>query len=63
MFQRVLGHKAEMPGSGQWQMLTEKADECWICDRHIYTLLFWSPSIGHSTSVDLDEIERSRIVQ
>ena len=29
---RILGHKLEMPGSGQWKMITDKKDECWICD-------------------------------
>ena len=38
---RILGHKLEMPGSGQWKMLTDKHDECWICDQSNYSLIFW----------------------
>ena len=30
---RILGHKTDMPGSGQWKMINDKSDECWICDQ------------------------------
>jgi hypothetical protein len=62
IFQRMVGHKEEMPGSGQWKILTEKGDQCWICDKHIYSLIFWSPSIGHSMQIDLDDGEKNRII-
>ena len=29
---RVLGHKMDMPGSGQWKLIKDKTDDCWICD-------------------------------
>ena len=29
---RILGHKQDMPGSGQWKLVRDKSDECWICD-------------------------------
>ena len=38
---RILGHKLDMPGSGQWKMITDKQDECWICDQSNYSLIFW----------------------
>lgn len=43
-FVRILGHKTEMPGSGQWQMHTQKTPyaNCWICDQHTYCLFIWS---------------------
>ena len=38
---RILGHKLEMPGSGQWKMITDKQDECWVCDQSNYSLIFF----------------------
>ena len=29
---RILGHKMDMPGSGQWKVIKDKSEECWICD-------------------------------
>ena len=47
IYQRVLGHKLDMPGSGQWRETsaqTTPADQIgdWITDKNIYTLIFWS---------------------
>ena len=41
---RLLGHKTDMPGSGQWKIIndTKKQEECWICGLNKYSLLFWS---------------------
>ena len=33
---RILGHKVDIKGSGQWKFFTEKVNgenDCWICDR------------------------------
>ena len=27
-------------------MIDEAHEDCWICDREVYTLIFWSPIIG-----------------
>ena len=41
-----------MPGSGQWRMISNETYgvpgdfECWICDKQIYTLIFWNEMIG-----------------
>lgn len=32
IFTRILGHKSDMPGSGQWKLLKERHETCWICD-------------------------------
>ena len=35
-FTRHLGHKIDIPGSGQWKMITNENKlhfKCWICDR------------------------------
>jgi len=42
---RVLDHKRDIPGIGQWKVITDKRETCWICDLHIYGLIFWDPDI------------------
>ena len=47
---RMLGHKEEMPGSGRWRVITKEnigQNECWVCDRKIYSLIFWNELIGN----------------
>lgn len=44
---RFIGHREDMPGSGQWKMQTEiEKDKCWHCDNWMYSIVFWSPKIG-----------------
>jgi len=46
---RNIGHKEDIPGSGQWRMITKDIpghNECWVCDRHVYSLIFWNELIG-----------------
>ena len=40
---RALGHKALMPGSGQWR-LNKKLDAsaCWYCGNWSFALVFWN---------------------
>jgi len=41
---RHLGHKSEMNNQpGQWQMLTKDKSQCWVCDKWLYALVFYSP--------------------
>lgn len=50
IFQRVLGFKKQMLGSGQWYESSILAvplkkhykNECWICEKQIYSVLMWS---------------------
>jgi len=50
VFQRMLGHRVEQPGSGQWYESSKNAvaykphykNECWICEGHIFSVIFWS---------------------
>lgn len=49
VFNRYLGHKTELPGSGQWRMLAPSNDiqeRCWVCNLEVYTLIFWSRNFG-----------------
>jgi hypothetical protein len=46
---RRLGIRTEIPGSGQWEMLSGQRnlhEHCWMCDLHKYTLIFWTREIG-----------------
>jgi hypothetical protein len=46
---RILGHKVDIPGSAQWNMITArvpKQTECYICDKQIYSIIFWNTKIG-----------------
>ena len=38
---RCLGHRIDMPGSGQWKLIRDRSEECWVCDQQIYGLVFW----------------------
>ena len=52
VFTRYLGHKAEMPGSGQWRMIATSNDSqerCWVCNLEVYSLVFWSRDFGLKT--------------
>ena len=49
IFQRYLGHKMDIPGSGQWRMIATSNDmqeRCWVCNLEVYTLVFWSRNFG-----------------
>ena len=63
IFQRWVGHKPDIPGSGQWQMLTEKHDQCWVCDKWIYGIVFWSPNVSNQTQIDIEYFEKTKILE
>lgn len=49
---RFNGHKGEMPGSpGQWQMFQGQHEECWVCDKWIFSLVFFNPARLESKSL------------
>ena len=47
----MLGWKHLVPGSGQWyeashsvvSNITHPKNKCWICEGHIFSVIFWSP--------------------
>ena len=50
-FQRILGHKAEYPGSGQWVEISTQTTPAenitdWIQSKSILTYIFWSKSLA-----------------
>ena len=46
IFERKLGHKPDVPGSGQWSMIHRDHENCWYCENQQYTLLFWTRAFG-----------------
>lgn len=45
---RYNGHKGEMRNTPQqWQMLTKGHEKCWVCDKWIYSLVFYSSRRSH----------------
>lgn len=63
---RMLGHKKDIPGSGQWQF-NKKGDKngCWNCSNWIYTLVFWNEDIGilnSKNNINIENAEKKRVV-
>lgn len=47
---RFLGHKFDIPGSGRWKVFLDchlNWNDCWHCDKHIYSVIFWNELIGN----------------
>ena len=47
IFERQLGHKRDLPGAAQWRLLDRQDQDCWICDKSCYVLVFWSREVGN----------------
>lgn len=62
-FARVLGHKGDIPGSGQWVMLSKADQKCWVCNNHIYTVVLWNKRIGWDTLADLEPLYEERMIR
>lgn len=55
-----------MPGSAQWKLYSNIDDldysdlshgsqnDCWVCDQHIYSLIFWNELIGKQEELPFD---------
>ena len=52
ILERNIGHKRDLPGYGQWRLLTRDDHQCWICSKQNYVLFFWSKKFG----IEDDEI-------
>jgi hypothetical protein len=48
--QRHLGFKELMPGSSQWEIITDSKHESYLDNQHIMTLFLWTPRIGEIAS-------------
>lgn len=44
-------HKHDIQGNpGQWQMLVDEHESCWVCDAWCYSLVFFNPTKPESKS-------------
>lgn len=50
---RKLGHEVEIVGSQNWVVHKESWDQCYVCDRKIYSVFFWSPQLGKIEGAEL----------
>ena len=70
IFQRILGHKDELQGSGQWYESSERSvgykphpkNTCWMCENHVYTVIFWSRSFAFKMTPILNK-EQTEVVR
>ena len=57
----MIGHKTDIPGSGQWRMQRNQDEKnCWCCNNSIYSLIFWNKDVGmyheeFSQQIEMDE--------
>lgn len=58
VFSRILGH-LEIPRAHMWQ----ESSDCWICDRHRYTLLAVSKSIAQQHMIKPKGKEKDQYIQ
>ena len=59
----MLGHKDDMPGSGQWietSVENSPAEHLsdWLSNKNIYTLVFWSKKFGHQVQSESQYSEK-----
>jgi hypothetical protein len=63
IFDRILGHKNDVPGSGQWRQLTKVNEKCWVCQDHVYSLIFWSKKIGWQCENQIGSMVEEKMIQ
>lgn len=66
IFTRQLGHKIDIPGSGQWKIQTQPRmmeNPCWVCDRHIYSIILWNEMIGAAQMARFESKDKKFIIQ
>jgi len=60
---RFLGHNFETPGASSWHLHLDSVCECWICDKQIYSFIFWSKSKGRAEQITIKPEEKKQIIQ
>ena len=54
LIQRYLGHDREFKDRvSQWKITSKSDSDCWVCDRHIYSVLFWNKGIGNLMNTEI----------
>ena len=65
----MLGHKEDIPGSGQWYESSKNAvackphykNECWFCEGHVYSIIFWSKGMCYKLNPILPKDKTEQI--
>ena len=56
-FERQLGFKEIMPGSGQWRQLMEpRREKCWMCNQSSFVLVLWTKARGMEEEYKIDPL-------
>lgn len=66
IFTRQTGHTLDLPGAAQWKMITRSQpgeNACWVCDRQVYSLIFWNEIIGAAQAVSISIKDRNYIIK
>ena len=61
----MIGRKRDLPGLGQWRVITEQPpgeNDCWICDRQVYSLIFWNVLLGKAVQMQVPEDDKDYIL-
>ena len=63
ILERQIGHKLDLPGYGQWRLLTRDYHQCWVCSKQNYVLFFWSKKHGLEDDEIIERQEDNLIQQ
>ena len=63
ILERQIGHKLDLPGYGQWRLLTRDHHQCWVCSKQNYVLFFWSKKHGFEDDEIIERQEDNLIQQ
>ena len=60
---RILHQRDEIPGSGQWQIMTKKSEHCWLCDKEMKGFVFWCQGMEQKSkkAIQINFQEKLRI--
>ena len=69
VLQRIIGFRGEQPGVGQWFETSRRTcqdqkhykSECWVCEKHIYSVLLWSRGRAYLMQPILNENEAEEL--
>jgi hypothetical protein len=63
VFDRILGHKSDMPGAGQWRQIVNQKERCWVCAGYVFTLIFWNKHIGYKKAGSIDTMTKEILIE
>ena len=51
-----------IPGSQKWRICTDEKDQCWVCDQHIPSIIFWSSRIAEMQTSTVPSNQRDYFI-